>query len=230
MGLIAVFLGMGAIIWFSTVPHVMATYFASAPYSNHRAFPNSPYGGCDEFEGNRQCAIADFTNGMMNLWDYPLTGQGLESEVAWNDNPYWGNSPTAYYPIYPTSTVKWGDTYDAVGEIHQSSYPFEGGMDIGIMLLKCTETSVNCSSNSYHTEGLIGDSENELTDTVDFQSRDTYSNIKQEPDHLYVGIPIGYTYALAENCDNACYGAGFTDFGQNGNYMLVRNVYALPVY
>ena len=202
-----------------------ASEYATVPYANYDAFP-VPTGGCDD--GKTWCDNFDNKTGRMNLSDFPFSGQYDASFVEWNIRPPVGNSPTAYYAWqYP---VEWGATWDAVGSIIEQSWPFYGEMEIGGLLVECMDTTPNCSSNNYQGKGLLGVdwTSDTVNGEVHYQYQQSSKSIMQQAGHLYAAIPVGYTSAFANDCENSCYGAGYTDFGLGSNYLLVRNVYAFP--
>lgn len=218
-------LAITALVASPCIQHALAAEYAQPPYSNYYGFP-VPWGGCDN--GSTWCDNLQQSTGMMYLSDFPFSGQNDQSFVEWNVNPTWGNSPTAYYSWqYP---VYWGATWDAVGSMVQTAWPFYGQMMVGGMLLECSNTALNCSGGQYNYRGLLGVylTTNEVDGQIDYQYQSSPQWTYQEPYHLYTEVPVGYASAFANNCDNSCYGAGYTDFGLNGHHMVVRNMYAFP--
>lgn len=226
--LLVLFLTISAATCCLTVHHAMASEFAHPPYSNVYAAP-LPLGGC--YLGASWCDYYNQENGIMNLFDYPAwaSGENLVSYVFWNENPMWGNSPTAYYPVSSSPLVNWGDTVDAVGTIQDKNWPFEGLVAVGAEILECNETSVNCVSDNYGYAGFAGVylTQNDVI-RVDYTHEPSQVHLYQSTDHLYVGLPLGLTWAYANNCNHSRYGEGYTDFGTNGNYLDVDSIYAFP--
>ncbi|MDE1832435.1 MAG: hypothetical protein KGI02_08720 [Thaumarchaeota archaeon] len=195
------------------------------PYSNGEGFPVTD-GGCTQ--GIEWCDMWNLSAGKMYLFDDPAAGQGISSYIYWNDNPYTGNSPTAYFTS--SYNVYWGSTWDSIGTIDEVNYPFTGKALTGVQIYYCNDTSTTCTSNLWDYVMFEG-TEWDGPQNVDLTNQNVGTWITQNANHLYTSNPYGYAEGDSESCGGTCYGSGETDFGNannlsNSNWMLFHNIYA----